>query len=110
MSSHILKFIELIRGAQEPGCTDDETARGITKEIFSQGNCGNFALALQMAFGGDLVIAEGHSHVAAAISGRVYDITGDVTAVHKWLPTTESNIRNDCLVDNYSFEFRGPIV
>lgn len=112
MSNRVLKFIELIRGAPAAfeGCDPDDTSANIVNEIFTQGNCGNFALALQTAFGGQLLMDRTCPHIACEIDGRIYDIRGDVTHLHNCMtPTTEEEVRNRDFVDNYSFAERGPI-
>lgn len=59
------------------------TAVGITTEIFTKGNCGNFALALYLFMDkmGSLVEVSGdYTHILyRSESGRLYDIHGDVT-------------------------------
>ncbi len=115
MSDHerILKFIALIRGepATFDGCDPDDTSANIVTEIFTMGNCGNFALALQAAFGGQLLNDRKCPHIACEINGRIYDIRGDVTHLHDFMtPVTEEAVRNGDYVDNYSFATRGPIV
>ena len=112
MSNQILKFIELIRGtpATFNGCDPDDTSANIITEIYTRGNCGNFALALQAAFGGQLLMDRMCPHVACGIDGRIYDIRGDVTHLYPYLePVSEADVRNGDYVDNYSFAERGPI-
>lgn len=113
MSQHerVLRFIELIRGVPPTEDMDEnDTASLIVTEIFTQGNCGNFALALQTAFGGTLYHTTPSDHVLCKIDGRLYDITGDVTGRYDCFEVDEQYIQRQCLVDNYSFDFRGPIV
>lgn len=105
---NILTFINLIRGTLPyEGAEYAESAVGITTEIFTQGNCGNFAQALKIAFGGEVVISD--NHLLCRIEGRMYDITGDVTRNHpNWRSATMIELED--MTNNYSFMDRGSIL
>lgn len=110
--NHILYFIRLIRGQEIPqdlldqGLVEDDSSAPIIQEVFTKGNCGNFAEALRVAFGGEVMEVEGARHVVCKIGDRLYDITGDVTTQYPhYQPAAASEY-----MDNYSFAERGPIV
>lgn len=102
---NILSFINLIRGNMPfEGAELGETSIEIVTEVFTQGNCGNFAQALQIAFGGQVVFAE--HHLLCLIEGRLYDINGDVT--HKFPTYRYARISElEDMTNNYSFDNRG---
>lgn len=108
--NRIEQFIALIRGPIH----DDEfikldTSHYIMTEVFTSGNCGNFAMALRLAFGGELMAAVADHHIVCRIEGRLYDITGDVTAKYpNAIPIEDDNVIVR-YTDNYSFDMRGPI-
>lgn len=108
----ILRFIDLIRG--EPaaeGLDKDDTSANIITEVFTTGNCGNFALALQTAFGGQLWRSASDYHILCKIGDRLYDINGDVTDRHsRGEVVDEHYVINGHYADNYSFAERGPII
>ena len=108
----VLAFIELIKGSPAPTghyFTEDDTSRGIITEIYTQGNCGNFAKALALAFDGDVLVVEGFIHAICRINGRLYDISGDVT--DKFPNVREPMVGElDDLTNNYSFSDRGPMI
>ena len=103
-------FITLMRGWSETGYPEDSSEE-IVEEVYSRGNCGNFAKALVLAFGGKVVKVRCISHVVAVIEDKLYDITGDVT--HRYSKYGVEDIPENELsdyVNNYSFIFRGPII
>lgn len=108
----ILAFIELIKGAPAltgVHFTEDDTSRGIITEIYTQGNCGNFAQALALAFDGEVLVVDGFIHAVCRINGRLYDISGDVT--DKFPNVSEPSLsRLEDLTNNYSFAERGPMI
>lgn len=110
--SNILKFIELIRGTTVdhiPGLDPNDTSYFIVGEIFTQGNCGNFAQALQLAFGGEVVYIGLYHHYCLLLDGKLYDINGDVSAMYLSWSTPNPTHLEDC-TGNYSFAERGPIM
>ena len=120
MNTHtrVLKFLTALRGEEVsnvPGLEVDDTSHGIICEIFTQGNCGNLATMLSIAFDGKIVALKDVSHVVCKIDGRLYDIHGDVT--DKYTNNTTGQIKDiDHMMENgdmynyYSFGLRGPIV
>jgi hypothetical protein len=109
----IIKFIDLIRGPYveaDDTLTEQDTSAGIITEVFTRGNCGNFAQALQLAFGGKVLYVEETYHLVCEIEGRLYDITGDVTDKywHMYVITPSTTQLEDN-TNNYSFEARGPL-
>lgn len=114
MNEHerISQFITLLRGNQATfdGADANDTSFHIMIEIFSKGNCGNFAAALQVAFGGDLALVDSGAHVVLRYCGRLYDIHGDVTAKYEhYYPIDYNHLEERDYIDNYSFAERGPI-
>ena len=108
----IEQFIALLRGTQATfhGCDVNDTSFHIMIEIFSKGNCGNFASALQVAFGGELALVDSGAHVVFRYEGRLYDIHGDVTDKYPhYYPTDVDHLIRTDYIDNYSFAERGPI-
>lgn len=108
----VLHFIGLIRGQEitqdllDHGLVPDDSSAPIITEVFTRGNCGNFAEALRVAFGGEVMKVEGACHVVCKIDDRLYDVTGDVTTQYRhYQPVAASEY-----MDNYSFAERGPIV
>jgi hypothetical protein len=90
---------------------EDHSARHRLQRIFMNGNCGNFALALCIAFDGTPYICEEPNHVFAKIGSRYYDVTGEVEVSD--LDLTKSSFaevieRDFC--DNYSAVDDGPII
>lgn len=77
-------------------------------EAFTQGCCYWFAAILYWRFmddGAEIVYDEAANHFGALISGRVYDITGDVTESFQWRSWSELNdeshrarIIRDCIL------------
>ncbi len=112
--SKILQFINLIRGPYQPAdgiLTEEDTSAGIMVEVFTNGNCGNFAQALVLAFGGSVVYVEEARHIVAEIDGRLWDITGDVTEQYGHMYNTiPSPSKLEDMTGNYSFAERGPLV
>lgn len=130
----ILQFIADLRGDLLPEIeaeinaddaeailTLDDCASPIIKEVFMQGNCGNFALALMRAFPGGSVLFVGFSgdHCCYEIDGTKYDILGELTSerffndydgVVEKSTTDEDEVRNSDNYGNYSFGNRGPIL
>lgn len=108
----VVQFIEMLRGPTVdhlPGLDTNDTSYHIMGEIFTQGNCGGFALALQIAFGGEVVFVDGFYHYVLLLDGKLYDINGDVTTkFNKWSTPVHSHLE-DC-TSNYSFADRGPII
>ena len=105
---NIITFINLIRGTLPyEGAEYAESAVGITTEIFTQGNCGNFAQALKIAFGGEVVFSD--NHLLCLINGRLYDITGDVTEDYPDYRHPKLMELED-MTNNYSFMDRGSIL
>lgn len=68
----ILKFIHRFTKRHDKTLSD-------VKRCFTDGCCWWFAHILCERFCGEMVYDEIDGHFAAEISGRVYDITGDVT-------------------------------
>lgn len=116
MSKHetIIQFISLIRGPeiQPDGILEaDDTSAGIITEVFTNGNCGAFAQALQLAFGGTIIYVEEAHHMVCEIDNRLYDITGDVTDKYKNLYCiVPSQTKLEDNTHNYSFAERGPLI
>lgn len=109
MNDKIINVITLLRGTTLCEEYPNDTAENITTEIYTQGNCGNFAKALSLMFDGSCCLVNDLSHVVSSINNRLYDITGDVTDTY----TVKCIISDDELIDyidNYSFEERGPIL
>jgi hypothetical protein len=102
------KMISLIRGSEEGGTSQ------ITTEIFSNGNCANFALMLWYAFAGSRLVSSCEiPHVWVEYGGVHYDIKGRNPSLKTLFEngdakfiTWEEAFRD---VDNYSFKERGPI-
>lgn len=105
---NVLTFISLIRGNMPwPDAAEGDSSIGIITEVFTQGNCGNFAQALKIAFGGEVVFSD--THLLCRLDGRMYDITGDVTRNHpNWRPATMMELED--MTNNYSFSDRGSIL
>lgn len=105
---NIISFINLIRGNLPfKDAAEGDSSIGIVTEVFTQGNCGNFAQALKIAFGGEVVISD--NHMLCRINGRMYDITGDVTRNHpNCRPATMIELED--MTNNYSFMDRGSIL
>lgn len=120
--SKILKVIETIRGPivskkdEQMGIDPQDTSYHIMVEVFTKGNCGNLAIALTTAFGGEMWLVntlEGKDafHVVAEVDGRLYDIHGDVTDKYKKnIKVDEKYVRHFMFADNYSFAERGAVV
>lgn len=108
----VVQFINLLRGPTVDhleGLERDDTSHHIMGEIFTQGNCGAFALALQLAFGGEVVAVDDEGHYVLLLDGKLYDINGDVT--DKWPEwTTPTPVYLEDCISNYSFAERGPII
>jgi hypothetical protein len=106
----IEKFIELLKGK------GDDSPREFIKEIFTNGNCYNFAFALKALIPeGKVLTSSKISHAWFMYDGRHYDISG----VCSYL----ADLHNDGLtyelfeetltegeLDNYSMELRGPMI
>lgn len=108
MNETIIQVITLLRGTILCDEFQLDTASHITTEIYTQGNCGNFAKALSIAFNGEVVLVNERCHVVMRLNNQLYDITGNVT--HKY--TVDKVMGDDQLIDyidNYSFDLRGPI-
>lgn len=101
-----------------------DTGFEIVAEVFTRGNCGNFAVAFNIAFPESVVWYAAKqddkedlvTHVICELNGRYYDITGDVTG-GLWRPVErtviEEVMHDDSthrVYDNYSFKKRGPLV
>lgn len=118
MSTHksIMTFLSLMTGPTPAQCVADgldstDSFQPIVTEIFSNGCCGNLALMLRMAFGGEIYKSSDQCHIVTKIGERMYDITGDVTGKYSDLvPITEAQLHDQDYVNNYSFDLRGPIV
>lgn len=78
-------------------------------QVFSNGCCYWFAKILYDRFapthGARIMYDEVENHFGTEISGRVYDITGDVTSAYSWIPWDDlwdpllrSRIIRDCVL------------
>lgn len=77
-------------------------------EVFTRGCCYWFAAILFGRFirdGAAIMYDEVANHFGTKINGKVYDITGDVTAQYDWVPwesITDSSLRarikRDCIM------------
>lgn len=108
----VVVFINLLRGPTVDhleGLERDDTSHHIMGEIFTQGNCGAFALALQVAFGGEVVAVDGGRHFVLLLDNKLYDINGDVSTKYSEWDTPVPCYLEDC-TSNYSFAERGPIL
>lgn len=117
----VLFFINTVKGVPWKGLDKDDTSLHIMEEIYTMGNCGNFAVVLCLAFPGSIPYyvkseKEGSvNHTVTKIGSRLYDITGDVT--NKYYIAEETTIQQIIsehskydFINNYSFGIRGPIV
>lgn len=124
---NVLNFIALMKGI-------DPYTRELMEEIFMRGDCGRFYFILKSVFPEAVPYAITQSaealedsnitHVVTKIGDKFYDIKGifDEERLHgiegyeekSWsesvLPTTEQWLYFSDLFNNYSFEFRGPIL
>jgi hypothetical protein len=131
--TRVLAFIGALKGIDwakeypEQQFDKDDTAVHIIEEIYSRGNCGNFAVALCIAFPEAVPYYVAHlddiqfgvsnkeieHHVAVEIGDRLYDIKGDVTDYYeKSTQTTIEEIiqsKTHGFFSNYSFKERGPM-
>jgi hypothetical protein len=111
----ILEFIETLKGR----AGDDSGAKAL-EAIFTQGNCGRFALALKTLFPeGEICIAEENDHIMFGYDGRYYDIMGRfdnlwtfdrdkgmVPDRMRMIELTDEELRGYC--DNFSIKAWGP--
>lgn len=100
MHSKILEFINRLTGRKYPSRRIYHPARYI-EDIFSQGNCGNFALALKSLFpSGKLFLTSDNCHVIFKYKNRFYDIRGEIPNINfeeesltevteRWLETSQ---------------------
>jgi len=124
-NDRVLNFIEVFKGI-------DESSRELMEEIYMRGDCGRFHLILNLAFPEAVpYVFKGKYflHVLSKIDGRYYDIKGLATferfkdeegyeEAFENAKTLEDAIREVTLSDvidgdmfnNYSFEYRGPIL
>lgn len=122
INSSVLNFLDLLRGQDHSyieGFNEFDSAKGITVEIFTKGDCGRLFFILQTVFPSAKpygVYYENSSeitHVITKIGRKYYDINGEFNikdVVTKVAPIDEQMI-SDCLLDcNYSFNRRGPIL
>jgi hypothetical protein len=112
--SRILKAIKLLRGRFVP--SDDEevnhTPYWTLGEIYTQGNCANFAHALQLLIGGTVLYSDEIAHYWLLYDGNHYDINGiskGLKALHENKLTKRVSLRSS-LIDNYSPACRGPMI
>ena len=111
----ILAIIALISSnklVDDGTLNEHDSAYTIVTEVFTKGNCANFALMLHLAIG-DGIIGETRDHCVYGLDDRWYDITGDVTSVFKDHPGmiryeyAEAVEKLD--LNRYSFDARGPL-
>ena len=121
-------FIRVLKGVpakqRDESRGDDESSHDIVTEIFSKGNCGNFAIMFHMLFpeselwyACDVMSPEQLvTHVICKLDGRWYDISGDISgertleAVERAIPEELMNWESrHNIFDNYSFKARGPL-
>lgn len=108
-------FLDALRGEDVTvyGLDPNDCARPIITEVFTQGNCGNLAIMMAVAFGARPVYLDDAVHVVSDIDGRLFDINGDVTDRYKNYSReylSLSDLMNKDVVNNYSFLERGPII
>lgn len=108
-------FLDALRGEDVTayGLDPNDCAKPIITEVFTQGNCGNLAIMLSVAFGARPVLLDDAVHVVSDIDGRLFDINGDVTDRYKTYSReyiSLSDLMNKDMVNNYSFLERGPII
>ena len=110
----VMRFIGLITGVDQYNSDDiPHTAKPIIQEVFTRGNCGNFAIILHDFFGGEMYIDEQAYHVITKIDGIFYDVNGVWTnddPDYTPIPVTTKELEERDLINNYSFTFRGPII
>lgn len=112
MALTILQFIKTIRGTN-PAMGDQSEAETVDliTEIFTQGNCGNFAVILASAYPGSTIheVING-GHVVVRYKQRLYDIRGDVTDKypHPGPNLYPEDVEMSFNYNNYSFTLRGP--
>ena len=68
----IISYIELVRNAV-PNAID----------VFTNGNCGSFAMMLMRTFSAGRILNTPEGHLIYEYGGRDYDIRGDVTGLYK---------------------------
>lgn len=109
-------FLRLLTGDTPQQCVDigldaEDSFHPVVTNIFTNGCCGNMAMVLQIAFGGQMYKSPTHHHVVTKIGDRVYDITGDVTGKYSDLtPITPTQLHDEDFINNYSYQLNGPIV
>lgn len=78
-------------------------------EVFTSGCCYWFAVILSKRFEdrhAEIVYDEIANHFGAAIDGRVFDITGDVTDAYRWRPWSEmTDDRHRQRIIHYCIQF-----
>lgn len=111
----IVRFIELLKGPALEGGND---AHAIMEEINMNGNCYNFAKALQLAFPEIELYSVSYegknevSHVVAKLGSRYYDIRGEIDMNQQnytwWHKITEAEEQFSCQYV-YSFPQRNAV-
>lgn len=109
------------------GLCNHDSAHDIIVEIFTTGNCGNFAVAMSIAFPEAKIFGvrpiddfekrmsdDYYGHTLVEIDGWLYDITGNVTDKFRKIKelTAAEIIKGDADMHygNYSFDGRGPMI
>jgi len=126
---YVLKDIDMLRGVSADDLNKDigyespssayfkefDTASDITKEIFTKGDCGRFALILKRLYScAEIFYDEEESHYITKIAYDYFDINGCVTEKYKdkkKLQYQQVNhvLNGDCYC-NYNFNKRGPMI
>lgn len=118
-SERLDRLLSHLRGTPakivDPSLSVDDSAFPIITEVFLNGNCGNLVLAMKYAFPeAVLLYSRSQCHAVIRLDNRLFDIRGDVTSLFKNVKDfeiyTSEDIRNECIVNNYSFELRGPML
>jgi hypothetical protein len=107
--NRVMEFIALLKGHKNKNGQD---AHEQIESMFLMGNCYMFARTLKFVFPrGKILYRAFPSHAVFKISGRIYDIRGDITrsySEHYFRPITEEdekNARTFC----YSGIMNGPV-
>lgn len=123
----VLEFLDLLKGVEikeedmEEGIIDiNDSAREITKEIFTKGDCGRLYYILKYVFPTAvpyLVTKDKDGmtvHIITKINGKFYDINGLYDTKDPdilFSETDEDTISDDYMIDRcYSFNQRGSII
>ena len=108
--------ISLLTGTDK-GLEDEDSPHYLIREIFTNGNCYNFAFALQALLSGSKVFKiVDVSHVFLEHEGRCYDVNGEDPILREYLEMGQvseiflEDMRRDDDLDNYSFALRGPMI